>query len=62
MEKLRMDPLQSYLSIPILINSKDNVKLLAFQIKFWMEKNMFLLDSGIVGETAPMVSTLSWKT
>jgi mevalonate kinase len=41
-----LDPLNSYLSIPILINSKDNIGKGA----------VFLIDSGIVGETAPMVS------
>jgi mevalonate kinase len=48
----RLDPLNSYLSIPILINSKTILKLQVFQIKLWTEKRcVFLLDSGI-GETA----------
>ncbi|MDO1501572.1 mevalonate kinase [Winogradskyella maritima] len=52
-----LDPLNSYLSLPILINSKDNIE--ATGIPSQTEKGqgaVFLLDSGIVGETAPMVS------
>ena len=52
-----LDPLNSYLSIPILINSKDNIE--ATGIPAQQEKGkgaVFLIDSGIVGETAPMVS------
>lgn len=52
-----LDPLNSYLSLPILINSKDNIE--AAGIPSQAEKGtgaVFLLDSGIVGETAPMVS------
>lgn len=51
-----LDPLNSYLSLPILINSKDNIE--AAGIPSQAEKGtgaVFLLDSGIVGETAPMV-------
>jgi mevalonate kinase len=32
------------------------LKLQVFQIKLWTEKACVLLDSGIVGETAPMVT------
>ena len=52
-----LDPLNSYLSIPILINSKDNIE--ATGIPAQLEKGkgaVFLIDSGVVGETAPMVS------
>lgn len=52
-----LDPLNSYLSIPILINSKDSIE--ATGIPAQQSKGqgaVFLLDSGIVGETAPMVS------
>lgn len=51
-----LDPLNSYLSLPILINSKDNIEPAG--IPSQAEKGtgaVFLLDSGIVGETAPMV-------
>jgi mevalonate kinase len=54
-----LDPLNSYLSIPILINSKI-MKLQVFQIKLWTERRCVLLDSGIVGET--LWSLSSWKT
>jgi mevalonate kinase len=33
-----LDPLNSYLSIPILINSKIILKLQVFQIKLWTER------------------------
>jgi mevalonate kinase len=55
MAKFGLDPLNSYLSIPILINSKDNIEATGILIKALM-KGAFLLDSGIVGETAPMVN------
>ncbi|TVZ52915.1 mevalonate kinase [Dokdonia sp. Hel_I_53] len=51
-----LDPLNSYLSLPILINSKDNIEPAG--IPSQAEKGtgaVFLLDSGMVGETAPMV-------
>ena len=52
-----LDPLNSYLSIPILINSKDNIEATGIPTQSFDGKNaVFLLDSGIVGETAPMVS------
>ena len=52
-----LDPLNSYLSIPILINSKDNIEATGIPSQNIDGKNaVFLLDSGIVGETAPMVS------
>ena len=51
-----LDPLNSYLSIPILINSKDNIEATGIPSQKNEGKNaVFLLDSGIVGETAPMV-------
>lgn len=52
-----LDPLNSYLSIPILINSKDNIEPAG--IPSQTEKGtgaVFLLDSGTTGETGPMVS------
>ena len=52
-----LDPLNSYLSIPILINSKDNIEATGIPTQSRSGKGaVFLLDSGIVGETAPMVS------
>lgn len=52
-----LDPLNSYLSIPILINSKDNIEATGIPNQSTEGKGaVFLLDSGIVGETAPMVS------
>ncbi|WP_378178968.1 mevalonate kinase [Aquimarina sp. SS2-1] len=53
-----LDPLNSYLSLPILINSKDNIEPAGIpsQSVDYKKGAVFLLDSGIVGETAPMVS------
>ena len=52
-----LDPLNSYLSLPILINSKDNIEATGIPTQSTNGKGaVFLLDSGIVGETAPMVS------
>jgi len=52
-----LDPLNSYLSIPILINSKDNIEATGIPSQKSSGKGaVFLLDSGIVGETAPMVN------
>ena len=51
-----LDPLNSYLSLPILINSKDNIEPTGIPSQTMNGKGaVFLLDSGIVGETAPMV-------
>ncbi|WP_298754641.1 mevalonate kinase [uncultured Psychroserpens sp.] len=51
-----LDPLNSYLSIPILINSKDNIEATGIPAQQANGKGaVFLLDSGIIGETAPMV-------
>jgi mevalonate kinase len=51
-----LDPLNSYLSIPILINSKDNIEPAGIPSQTLNGKGaVFLLDSGIIGETAPMV-------
>ncbi|MEC3906799.1 mevalonate kinase [Tamlana sp. 2201CG12-4] len=52
-----LDPLNSYLSIPILINSKDNIEATGIPAQQSQGKGaVFLIDSGIIGETAPMVS------
>lgn len=52
-----LDPLNSYLSLPILINSKDNIEATGIPTQSTSGKGaVFLLDSGIIGETTPMVS------
>jgi mevalonate kinase len=57
-----LDPLNSYLSIPILINSKDNIEATGIPTQSTTGKGaVFLLDSGMVGETAPMVSIFMEK-
>lgn len=51
-----LDPLNSYLSLPILINSKDSIEATGIPSQSTEGKGaVFLLDSGIIGETAPMV-------
>lgn len=57
-----LDPLNSYLSIPILINSKDNIEATGIPTQSANGKGaVFLLDSGMVGETAPMVNIFMEK-
>ncbi|HEX8563645.1 MAG TPA: mevalonate kinase [Flavobacterium sp.] len=52
-----LDPLNSYLSIPILINSHDNIEATGIPTQSLSGKGaVFLLDSGMVKQTAPMVS------
>ena len=51
-----LDPLNSYLSLPILINSKDNIEPAGIPSQTENGHGaVFLLDSGSTGETAPMV-------
>ena len=51
-----LDPLNSYLSLPILINSQENIESTSIPSQNMNGKGaVFLLDSGITGETAPMV-------
>ena len=51
-----LDPLNSYLSLPILINSQDNIEPAGIPSQQTNGKGaVFLLDSGTTGETAPMV-------
>ena len=51
-----LDPLNSYLSLPILINSKDNIEPAGIPSQTESGTGaVFLLDSGSTGETAPMV-------
>ncbi len=57
-----LDPLNSYLSLPILINSKDNIESTSLPSQNKEGKGaVFLLDSGITGETAPMVQIFMEK-
>lgn len=52
-----LDPLNSYLSLPILIKSKHNIEPAGIPSQTNNGKGaVFLLDSGKVGETAPMVN------
>lgn len=51
-----LDPLNSYLSLPILINSTDNIEPAGIPSQTESGRGaVFLLDSGTTGETAPMV-------
>jgi len=51
-----LDPLNSYLSIPILINSKENLEATGIPMQKDGKGAVFLLDSNQVGETEPMVT------
>src|SRR5699024_9945083 len=51
-----LDPLNSYLSLPILINSKEHIEATGIPYQEAKGKGaVFLLDSGTISETAPMV-------
>ncbi len=57
-----LDPLNSYLSLPILINSKTDIESADIPCQTVDGKGaVFLLDSGIIGETAPMVNIFMEK-
>ena len=57
-----LDPLNSYLSLPILINSQDNIESASIPSQNMEGKGaVFLLDSGSTGETAPMVQLFMEK-
>ncbi|MFT6371204.1 MAG: mevalonate kinase [Maribacter sp.] len=57
-----LDPLNSYLSLPILINSQDNIESAHIPSQYTQGKGaVFLLDSGTTGETAPMVQLFMEK-
>ncbi|PKA98846.1 mevalonate kinase [Flavobacteriaceae bacterium MAR_2009_75] len=57
-----LDPLNSYLSLPILINSQDNIESASIPAQNADGKGaVFLLDSGSTGETAPMVQIFMEK-
>jgi len=51
-----LDPLNSYLSLPILINSKDNLEATGIPSQKEGKGAVFLLDSEMMGETEPMVN------
>jgi mevalonate kinase len=52
-----LDPLNSFLSLPILIHSKDVLEPTGIPSQPQVGKGaVFLLDSGSMGETAPMVN------
>lgn len=51
-----LDPLNSYLSIPILINSKSHLEATGIPSQKQGKGAVFLLDSETVGETQPMIS------
>ena len=57
-----LDPLNSYLSIPILINSKKDIKVTGIPSQQrYGEGAVFLLDSGEVSTTAPMINIFMEK-
>jgi mevalonate kinase len=57
-----LDPLNSYLSIPILINSKKDIKVTGIPFHQRVgEGAVFLLDSGEVSTTAPMINIFMEK-
>ena len=51
-----LDPLNSYLSLPILIKSSTNVEPTGIPYQKQGKAAVFLLDSKIIGETEPMVT------
>ena len=52
-----LDPLNSYLSLPLLIHSKDKIETTGIPAQNAQGKGgVFLIDSGSSGATAPMVS------
>jgi mevalonate kinase len=48
-------PFKQLFEHSILINSKDNIEATGIPSQIWRQRSL-LLDSGIVGETAPMVT------
>lgn len=50
-----IDPLICYMNLPILIENKENVDKVAIPKEEQGKGAIFLIDSGIVGETGPMV-------
>jgi mevalonate kinase len=57
-----LDPLNSYLSLPILISSQNDIEATGIPSQNTKGQGaVFLLDSGMVGETAPMVHLFMQK-
>ena len=56
-----LDPLNSYLSLPILINSKTDLEATGIPSQKQGKGAVFLMDSEQVGETAPMVEIFMEK-
>ncbi len=56
-----LDPLNSYLSLPILINSKENIEATGIPSQKEGKGAVFLLDSEQIGETEPMVNIFMSK-
>ncbi|NJB82849.1 mevalonate kinase family protein [Wenyingzhuangia aestuarii] len=56
-----LDPLNSYLSLPILIQSKDNIESVGIPYQQNGKGAVFLLDSKMIGETQPMVNIFMEK-
>jgi len=56
-----LDPLNSYLSIPILIKAKNELEATGIPAQNEGKGAVFLLDSEMVGETAPMVTAFMEK-
>lgn len=56
-----LDPLNSYLSIPILINSKTDLEPTGIPSQKEGKGAVFLIDSEQIGETAPMVEIFMKK-
>ena len=54
-------PLNSYLSLPILINSQEHIEPAGIPSQSNSGGGVFLLDSGMTGETAPMVQLFMEK-
>lgn len=56
-----LDPLNSYLSIPILINSKTDLEATGIPSQKEGKGAVFLIDSEQIGETAPMIEIFMEK-
>lgn len=50
-----MDPLICYMNLPILIENRDNLDKVAIPKGEEGKGAIFLIDSGITGETGPMI-------
>lgn len=56
-----LDPLNSYLSIPLLINSKTDLEATGIPSQKEGKAAVFLMDSEQIGETAPMIEIFMEK-